>query len=345
MTTQTIPLDRPELTLEQRLMRLLTGNWVTQAISVAAELGVADRLADGARSCDELAQELKVQPVALYRLLRALAGMELFCELGDRTFANTPLSERLRSGVPGSLRNTAIMLGQEHYRAWGELLTSVSTGDPAFERMFGMGVFEYFDQQPVAADVFHRAMGEQARRTHLAAVEAYDFSRFGKLMDVGCGHGELLAAILGANPDLHGILFDLPSVVRHARVALTERGLGERVESIGGSFFEWVPAGADACIMSSVIHDWDDRQAIDILRNVYEALPPGGTVLLLERVLPGPNVADLGKLADLNMLVMTGGMERTEDEFRVLLKQAGFELERVIATKSSSCVIEGVRGE
>ncbi len=336
---ETVPRPAPLLALQD----LILGKWVSQAVSVAARLGVADLLRDGPRSCDELARANQVDETALYRLLRALASVGVFAEVEDRQFGLTPMAGFLRSDVPGSLRSVAMMAGADWtWRPWGDLYMSVKTGERAFDRIFGIPPFAYLSQHPSAASVFDEAMTGWSMQNAMAITAAYDFSGIGTLMDVGGGHGYLLARILKANPSLRGVLYERPEVVEGARTRLAAEGLDDRCEVAAGDFFASIPAGADACILKSVIHDWDDQEATTILRNCRQALPPGGRVLLAEMVIPPGNEPHIGKLLDLEMLVMAGGHERTEAQFRDLLAGAGLRMTRVIPTASPICVIGGV---
>jgi len=323
-------------------MKLVTGTWVSQAISVAAKLGVADKLAAGPRSADDLAVDCACHARSLYRLLRALASIGIFSELPDRRFQLTPLAEDLRSDSSHSMRYAAIMLGEpHHYGAWGNLHGAVQSGGIAFNEVFGVPVFEYFDRNAEADDVFNRAMTELSRNAHFAIIDAYDFSHIETLVDVGGGYGALLSAILLANPHLQGVLFEQPHVIDEGSSYLESSGAADRIRTAPGDFFQAVPEGGDAYILSTVIHDWNDDESVQILQNIRRAIRPEGRLLLVEQVLQGPNASDFGKFADLNMLVMTGGGERTEAEFRELYARAGFELLRIIPTRSSSAIIEG----
>ncbi|WP_435020982.1 methyltransferase [Tundrisphaera sp. TA3] len=321
------------------LQNLIMGKWLSQAVSVAAKLGIADLLKDGPRPCDELARSNQVDEGALYRVLRALASVGVFVEEGDRHFALTPAAGFLRSDVPGSLRAVAQMAGEDFtWRPWGDLYRCVKTGEPAFETAFGVPAFDYLAKNPAAASVFDEAMTGWSMQNSHAVADAYDFSGIGTLMDVGGGHGYLLATILRANPGLRGILYETPEVIAGAKDKLD----GLDCQLMAGDFFASVPGGADACILKSVIHDWEDGRATTILRNCREALKPGGRVLLAEMVIPPGNDPHPGKLLDLEMLVMVGGHERTEAQFRDLLAEAGFRMTRIVPTASPTCVIEGV---
>jgi SAM-dependent methyltransferase len=325
------------------LQNLILGKWVSQAVSVAAKLGIADLLKDGPRSCDELARANQVDESALYRLLRALASVGVFKEGADRHFSLTPTAEYLRSDVHGSLRAVATMSGEDWtWRPWGELYQSVKTGERAFDRVFGIGPFAYLAQNPSASAIFDESMTGWSMQNSAAVAAAYDFSGIGTLMDVGGGHGYLLATILKANPSMRGILCETPEVAEGAKVRIASLGLSDRCRVVAGDFFATIPGGADACILKSVIHDWDDQHATRILQNCRHALKPGGRVLLAEMVIPPGNDPHIGKLLDLEMLIMVGGHERTEAQFGDLFASAGLRLTRIVPTASPMCVIEGV---
>ncbi|HVU87684.1 MAG TPA: methyltransferase [Pirellulales bacterium] len=332
-----------EATPESRLIQLVLGSWPAQAVYSAAKLELADHLHAGPKTADELAAKVGAHAPSLYRLLRALASLGVFSEDQEGRFTMTPMAELLRKNSDRSMWAATVMMGEEHYEAWGKLLQGVQQGETSFKLLYGVGVFDYFETHQEAARIFHRAMTEMTSQTHVAAVEAYDFSRFGKLIDVGGGRGTLIAAILRANPKLRGAVYDLPSVMDQTRGYLAEQGVADRCEAVGGDFFASIPEGADAYILSTVIHDWHDAESLKILRNIHRAMKPAGKLLLVERVLKGRNEPDFGKLMDLNMLVMAGGLERTAEEFQALLADAGFEMTRIIPTKSPSQVIEAVR--
>jgi hypothetical protein len=325
------------------LQNLIFGKWIAQAVSVAAKLGIADLLKDGPRACDELARANQVDKFALYRLLRALASVGVFTEVGSRHFALTPTAEYLRSDIDGSMRAVATMAGEDWtWRPWGELYQCVKTGERAFDRIFGIPPFAYLAKNPSAAANFDEAMTGWSMQNSAAVAAAYDFSGIGTLMDVGGGHGYLLATILKANSSMRGILCDTPEVALGAKARITSLGLADRCQIVAGDFLASVPAGADACILKSVIHDWDDQHATTILQNCRQALNPGGRVLLAEMVIPPGNDPHIGKLLDLEMLVMVGGHERTETQFGDLFASAGLRLTRIVPTASPMCVIEGV---
>jgi hypothetical protein len=341
--TQSEPQTQ-EPTPAAALTQLVLGCLVSQAVSVAAKLGVADLLAEGPKGADELAEATGAHARSLYRLLRTLATFGVFRELPDARFELTPMSECLRSDAPGTLRDAAIFMGEEwHWRVWGHTIHSVRTGGSAWERAHGSEIFPWFAAHPEESAVFDRAMTSFSNLATAAVVKAYDFKGFDTLVDVAGGHGLLLSEILRANPQLRGVLFDQPHVVEGARTFFASKGLSERCETAGGNFFESVPAGADCYVMKHIIHDWDDERAVSILKNVARAMREGGRLLLVEMVLPPANVPHLGKVLDIEMLTSPGGVERTEEEYRELLDRAGLRLARVVPTESPYSVVEAVR--
>lgn len=324
------------------LMELLMGGFVTQSISVAARFGVADALAAGPRQADDIAAGVGAHAPALYRVLRVLGDFGVLTELPGRRFALTPLGELLRSDHGTSLRGLADHFGSHFHRAaWSHLYESVRTGEPAFELAHGEPQFDYYRTHPEAAAVFDAAMTSVASAIY-ATLEAYDFGRFGTVADIGGGNGAYLSGILSAHPRLRGILFDLPDVVQRAHPVLSKAGVVDRCEIAGGSFFDGVPAGADAYVLTAVVHDWDDERCVRILRNCRAAMPPHGTVLLGEPVLPDGPEPSVGKLLDLETLVGTAGRQRTESEFREVLDRAGLRLTRVVRSDGPDCLVEAV---
>jgi hypothetical protein len=321
---------------------MITGSWISQAIYVAAKLQIADLLAEGPRSAEELAGATGTHGRTLYRLLRALASVGVYTEAEPGRFGLTPLAEGLRREVPGSQWAMAVMMGEEHFRAWGDLLESVRTGETAFDRIFGQPIFAYLAEHPEQARLFDEAMVAIHGRETQATLAAYRFDGVGTLADVGGGNGSNLIGILAAYPSMRGVLFDLPHVVERAGANLRAAGLADRCEAVAGSFFDSVPVKADAYVLRHIIHDWDDAKSAQILRNIRQSMPEGSKLLVIEHVLPPGDVPSFGKLLDLNMLVMPGGVERTEDEFRQLYESAGFRLTRVVPTDGDLSVVEGV---
>ncbi len=332
-----------ELSPRDTLWRMTNGYQVSQAIHVVATLGIADLLTDGPRSADELAEATGAHAPALYRVLRALASIGVFVEQDDGCFALTPLAEYLRTDVPGSLRSWAMLMGRPYlFTSWGHLMHSVKTGEPAFPEVYGTTAWEYRATHPEESEIFDAAMTGLSLAEAEAVVRSYDFSGTGALVDVGGGKGTLLAAILAANPALRGILFDQPHVVADAKDLLERAGVADRCEVVAGSFFEAVPEGADAYLLKSIIHDWDDAAAIEILRKCRAAMADTARLLLVERGIRPANESDPAKFIDLMMLVMLGGRERTAEEYERLYTEAGFKLTNIIPTGSLLDIIEGV---
>jgi hypothetical protein len=332
----------PQLALQQ----LIQGFQMTQCIYVAAKLGIADLLKDGPRTSEELAQATGTHAPSLYRVLRLLSAVGLLTEGQAHFFALTPLGAYLQTGVSGSMRETVLLYGDKpSWHVWGNLLHSVQTGEPSFEHVFGLALFEYNQQHPEHATLFNNMMTEWTASVAPTVAAAYDFSATQTLVDVGGGHGQMLASILQAHPSLHGVLFDLPHVVKGAPPLLEAAGVADRCEVIGGDAFTAVPEGLETYLLSRVIHDWDDEHAIALLTRCHQAMRPQGKVLLVERVIltdSSPQVLVLE--SDVQMLVLSyGGRERTDAEYRALLNAAGFEVTRLIAVLAPFYVIEAVR--
>ncbi len=326
----------------QVLGKMMTGYWLTQALYTATKLGIPDLLTQGEQSIEALVKSTGAHEDFLYRVLRALSSNGIFEELEGRRFRLTPLATALRSDVPDSMRSRIIMMGEEHYVAWGKLYHSVKTGELPFHSAFGMGVFEYFEKHPEASETFNDAMTGYSQKIQAAVIAGYDFTDVKTLVDVGGGHGMLLSGVLKANPHLNGILFDLSHVAAGAAPMFEEAEVSDRVDIRSGDFFQEVPAGGDAYIMSHIIHDWSDELSTRILQNIHRAMAVGGRLLLVEFVVEPGNASPMAKMMDLNMLVMTpGGRERTEAEFRRLFDSSGFELTRLIPISEAHWVIEG----
>ncbi len=327
---------------QQQLNQLICGYWHSQCVYVAAKLGIPDLLANGPLSVDDLAQKTSTHRPSLFRLLRALASLDVFAEEPGQVFRLTPAAELLRRDVPGSQWAMAIMMGEEHFRAWSELLYSVRTGKIGFDKVFGLPVFEFLSQNPEQAAIFDKAMvGVHGRETS-AMLDAYDFSTFASVADIGGGNGTTLSGILKKHSKIHGTLFDLPGVIQRAGSAVAAAGLSDRIHLVAGDFFESVPAGADAYVLRHIIHDWEQEKAIRILVNVRRAIAEKGRVLVVESVIPPGNEPFFGKLLDLTMLVIPGGQERTAEEYRDLFGKAGLRLVRIVPTSTEVSLIEGV---
>jgi SAM-dependent methyltransferase len=325
----------------KRLTELTIGSWFTQAIYVAAELGIADLLIDGPKTAEELAQATNAHGNALYRVLRALASADIFSEDEEGRFYLTPVAENLRSDVPSSLRSFAIMTGTELYQSWGNLLYSAKTGKGGFDKTYGKPFFQYMTEHPDRHAIYDKAMMVHGIAETEPMLDAYDFSAFETVMDVGGGNGLMLAAILNRHPAVKGILFDLPAVADRAKESFSDPDLSDRCQVVGGDFFTSVPS-ADVYVLRHIIHDWDDDDAITILSNCRKAMNPEGRVLLVETVIPPMNEPCFGKWLDLMMLIV-GGRERTEEQYRRLLPRVGLELNRIIPTAHEISIVEAVQ--
>jgi hypothetical protein len=324
------------------LRRLVNGYQVTQAIHVAATLGIADLLRDGPRAGDDLAGATGAHPPSLHRVLRALASVGVLCEEPDGHFALTDVGDCLRSDAAEPVGGWAAYVGRpSHFAAWSNLLHGVRTGENAFRSVHGSDVWEYRARHPEDGAVFDRAMTDVTRRSNRHLLEAYDFSSFGSVVDVGGGHGALLAALLAAHPRMRGVLFDLPRVVAGAAPVLQAAGVADRCEVIGGSFFDDDPPPADAYVLKAILHDWDEDDAVRILRSCRKRAPGHAVLLVVERDLGTPNENPDAKLSDLNMMVGPGGRERTRAEFADLFAASGFALERAVPTAIGLTVFEG----
>ncbi len=329
------------------LYQMSVGHYVSRALALAAKLGIADLLGSGPRDPSDLATASETHAGALRRVLRLLASVGVLEEHEGGKFALTPLGDLLRSDAPGSMRASVMLFaGVGIQDSWKELEYCVRTGEPAFRKGSpDADPFTRMAQDPEAAANFDKAMATFAPQTAAAVAAAYDFSAFRTLADVGGGNGALLIGILRANPGLRGIVFDQPHVAERARKKVEGAGLADRCDVAGGSFFASVPAGADAYLLKHVIHDWNDERAAAILRSVRSALPPGGKLLIVEGVYPAridTGLEGRGAAAnDVNMLVCTGGRQRSEQDFRELYTATGFRLTRIVPTPARVSVIEG----
>lgn len=323
------------------MLQFIMGFWMSRAVYVAAKLGLADLLQSGPKTAEELAEATGTNAPSLYRILRALASAGVFTSVSDGRFALTPLSETLITGAPGSVRWFVISeLGQEHYPAWGNLMHSVKTGEIAFDNFFGKDIWKYFAENPEDAAVFNDSMSGMTAAANEAITSVYDFSQFKKVVDIGGGHGGLITSILKRNPEAKGVLFDAPEVIEGAPPKLAAAGVADRCEALAGDFFKAVPEGGDAYVMKWIIHDWEDEKAITILKNCRRHMQPNGRLIIVDCVVPENDEPDFSKTFDLNMLVMTGGKERTAGEFEQLLAAAGFKLLRVVPTDLPASIVE-----
>ncbi len=347
MPTTETTARKPTMAPGVLLYQMAIGHYVSRALHLAAKLNLADALEDGPRDYRDLAQSSGVHPPSLKRVLRLLASVGVFEELDDGKFALQPLGEMLRTDVPGSMRAMVMVFaGIGIQDSWRELEYCTRTGQPAFRRTDPDGdPFAEMAKDPEAAATFDKAMATFAPLTAAAVVDTYDFSRFARVADIGGGNGALMLGILRANLTLRGIVFDQPHVVERARKEIESVGMADRCEVIGGSFFQEVPRGADAYLLKHVIHDWDDERATAILKCCRAAVPAHGKLLIVEGVYPAGIDQSLASRAaaanDVNMLVCTGGRQRSEGEFRDLFAASGWRLTRVLPTPAPVCVVEG----
>jgi C-methyltransferase len=336
-----------ELRPPETLLYLILGKWVGQAITAAAQLGIADLLADGPRTADELAAAVRAEPRALYRVMRCLGAVGVLRETANRTFALTPVGSALRTDAPGSLAGLARFEGEKYnLAACAELTHSARTGGSAFVAAHGVPIFQWMPGHPEEAAIYNSAMASLSTTTARAVAASYDFSGSKSIVDVGGGHGTLLAEILSAAPHARGILFDAPHVADAARTHLATRDLQARCEVVAGDFFKAIPPGHDTYVIKNVLHDWDDDAAVAILGRIARAMPAQGKLLIVEQLVTPPGAAklNLAKIIDMIMLCLTeGGRERTQAEYVELLRRSGFELARVVSTPSQVDVLEAYR--
>ena len=329
-----------ELPPPAQLMQFIIGKWISKPIYVVAELGIADMLSDGPKSVETLARMSETHAPSLYRVMRALASVGIFSEIEEKQFQHTPMSEWLQTGM---MRSAALMFNADwNEKAWSLFLDGVRTGKTPFEKAHGAPISDWLEKNPHAAEVLGEANAFKAATSHRAIVEAYDFSSIATLTDVGGGYGALMAEILMANPVLKGVVAELPSVVPRAKDMIRARGVENRCDVVECDFYNTIPAGSDAYLLSHILHDWADEPCRQILRNCRKAMKPGSTLLIIEMLVPDGNEPSVAKLLDLEMFVITGGLERTEAEFRELLASTGFRFSRIIPTNESICVIEAV---
>jgi C-methyltransferase len=323
------------------MLEMILATWTSQAITVAAQLGVADALVDGPLPIEELAARVGADTDALGRLLRALISRGIFRLRRDGRFELNSLADTLRSDAPVSMNCAAQFYGSREQRErWTLLVDSVRTGNAVVPGLRGTESFDYFAQEPELAELFNQTMTSVSAMTDATVVAGYDFSVYPTIVDVGGGHGTLLAAIMAAAPASRGVLYDLPQVVANAPSLLREHDGWDRVRIAEGSFFDSVPGDGDAYILKNIMHDWPDEKAVQILRNVRTAAGPRATVLLVEFVIPNHDREFPGKWVDLEMLLNLGARERTATEYRDLLSQAGFRMTQVVQTASPLSLVE-----
>lgn len=329
---------------EEAMVQMVVGYWISQAIRAMAVLGLADHLAAGPRTTDELSGQSGAHAPSLDRLLRALSALGLCARDDERRVRLTPLGERLRSDAPNSLKPYVLMITAPWLqRTWQELPDAVRNGEPTFARVHGVGFWDYLAAHPEEGALFDAAMSGGAEERAEALLAACDLSGVNTIVDAGGGQGKLLAAVLAAVPDLRGILADRPEVVAGADEVLRTAGVADRCAVVGSDFFASVPPGGDAYILAQIIHDWPEEEALAILSACHRAMAPGARLWLIEQVIqPGEDSVEL-TLLDLNMLMLFGGQERTAEEYQKLLEAAGFGEIRVLPTDTSWSVVEAMR--
>lgn len=326
---------------DQVLLQLLAGAWVTQAIATAARFGIPDVLASGPQTADELAAKIGANAGATQRLMRMLTGIGVFAAAEGGRYGLTPLSERLREDTPGSLKHMFIAeTDGVHWRSWERVADAVRTGLPRPLPVFGKAAFDYYSEHKDEGEQFGRAMANISGFASRAVLDAYDFSGFKTILDVGGGNGSMVLAILKRYPQAKGIVSDLPYIETQARESIRQAGMADRCRFEAADFFQRVPEGADAHVLKTVVHDWNDEETLRLLKSCRSAIAPDGRLLVLEVVVPEGSSPDFSHLMDLNMLVMTGGLERTAKEYESLLALAGFRLTRIVPTASPFSVIE-----
>ena len=316
------------------MMQMITGFWTSCCVYAAAKLDLADHLKTGPKTANQLAETTHCDAASLYRVLRALSAAGVFTENNKQEFETTALGATLQSDSPGSMKAMAIAQLGDHFNAWGNLTYSIKTGNISFDNIEGMSIWKYYETHPDEGINFMKAMSGVTNAVVMNVLPFYDFSNFKTIVDVGGGNGALLTAVLNAAPAAKGIVFDEEYVVEETRKALLAKSLESRCTVQGGSFFEGIPGGADAYLMKMILHDWNDEQSLQILKNCSKAMNPDSKLLVIEAVIPKGNDPHPGKFMDINMLAMTGGRERTEEEFSELFAKAGLKLSKIISTHS-----------
>ena len=325
------------------VFQMASAYWLSQAIYAAAKLGIADVIGDSSKSSEEIARAVDADESSLHRLMRVLCMFNVCRLTKSQRFELTTLGRTLQSGVAGSLRSMVLTLGELHYKAWGHLCESVQTGRPGFLSAFGRHMFDFLEEHSACGEIFNLAMTDFSTFVAPAVLLSYDFSDIKSLIDVGGGCGKLLTSILEVYPGLQGVVVDLPGAIKGATQRIQAHSCSDRCAAIPGDFLKSLPRGGDVYLLSGVIHDWDDEGAKRILKNCRNAMRPGGKILVIESIVPEGDEPSFSKLLDLNMMVMTGGRERTESEFRHLFDGCGLTLRRIIPTIAPLRIIEAAQ--
>jgi hypothetical protein len=334
--------ESEDLRVERQLMDLVTGYRRSQVLYAAAKLGIADALAKGIETSDNLAEALEAHPLTMFRLLRALSSLGIVAQCPNGAFALTRLGEGLKTGAPGMVRSRAIMNCEEDYQAWGNILYTMKTGRPGFEKAYGKGYWEYLAEDSDMPTIFSDSMFGSAPERYELVAQAYDFSQVGSVADIGGGYGGLTISILRANPHLKGLIYDQPAVTSGTQIRINDAGLSDRCKVVSGSFFESVPSGADVYILSRVLPDWTDDKAAVILQNIREAMHSKSRLLVVARLIPPDDTPSPGKMKDLYLLIVVGGQERTEEEYSRLLSINGFKIANIHPGDTEQRIIEAV---
>ena len=340
MITEAIPESIP---LSAQLIRMGYGFMYTKLVYMAASLNLGEKLANGPRSSSDLAEELQLHPPNLYRLMRAIAGEGILTEVEEGVFGLTAMGECLKPDHPGLAYDSILAsCSPAVIAAWEKMPEVLEHGGVGFERAFGRGWFEWLSERPELSARFNKSMAGVFGMEPPLVAEAYDFSQFDSIVDVGGGNGNLLSHILSRHQGPSGLVFDQPHVVAEAPALLNERGISDRIATQGGDFFESVPPGFDACILSHVIHDWEEDLAVKILENCRKAIQPGGKLLILEWILPEGDTPHVAKVVDINMMMLMGGEERTGKQYARLLEKSGFQMNRIIPTACECSIVEAL---
>lgn len=332
-------MNSNQFSIEDQMMKIILEKWISKSVYAAAKIGVADVIRQESKSVEEIGELTGTRPDLLYRMLRALSGVGIFVETADRTFANTPLSECL---AEGRLKAAALMFHSPwHDGIWGQLAESLHSGEPAFEKLFGLPVFDWIKNNPEEAAVFHATSSRKAATVHGLIADAYDFTDISTLVDVGGGTGGLMVQILQTHAHLKGMVAELPETVDQLHNVIKVNRLEDRMSAVGCDFFVEIPRGADAYLLSHILHDWPDEECGIILKNCRKAMGALGKLLLIEGVISSsPNTFSINNFLDLEVFLMGGGRERTEDEYRHLLTISGFQCTKVIPTQKNISIIE-----
>lgn len=332
---QILAVEKPG---REKLLSLAAGEWVAKSLYAAAELDIAKPLSKGAKSVSELALLTGCDEESLYRLLRLLASEGVFHEEENHFFSNNESSALLADSEVGSLRSLMLFYSEEMSTSWQKLSSCLKNKKPAFDLTFGCPVFTYFRDHPLAAARFNAAMREKSKAVISSCLHAVDFGVYSSVYDIGGGMGHFLQAILAKNPQAKGALYDLPEVIKAAENSFAS--LKDRCALLSGDFFQNVPKGGDAYLMKSILHDWSDADAVKLLKKCHESMPDDGTLLVVEPIVTDPNQREFAKMMDVYMMVITGGKERTMDDFSKLLAEAGFYIMSVTSTDTEFCILK-----